>query len=111
MEYPLCDRTVTRYRKTPEGIERTLLEGCYYEWLLGSRQDVAGVRNDRRFLLVIPAGRGEVQVGDRVIEGIGPKEVDWNRSVPAAVEGLGQVAYVRPYYLNGRLCHTEAGRK
>ena len=43
MEYPLCDRTVTRYRKTPEGIERTLLEGCYYEWLLGSRQDVAGV--------------------------------------------------------------------
>ena len=108
MVYPLCDRTVTLYRKTSAGIQRMLLEGCYYEWDLSGRQDVAGVRWERKFLLVIPAGRGEVRVGDRVFDGIGPAEIDWRRFVPGAVEGLSQVAYVKPYYLDGRLCHTEA---
>ena len=111
MEYPLCDMDVTIYRKHADGVERRVLHGCCYQWGLNSRQTVAGLQKDLAFLLVIPAGRGQVQVGDRVFPGIGPKQIDWFRFVPGVVEGLSQVAYVRPYYLDGRLCHTEAGRK
>ena len=111
MEYPLCDMTVTVYRKTGDSIRREVLNGCYYEWEQTCTRDATGEKKDRKFLLVIPRGRGEISIGDRVLAGIGPKEVDWSRFVPAAVEGLGQVAYRRPCYYNSILCHTEAGRK
>ena len=111
MVYPLCNMTVTIYRKTDQGIQRQVLQGCYYEWEQTCTREAAGLRKDRKFLLVIPRGRGEVSIGDRVLAGIGPETVDWNRFVPAAVEGLGQVAYLRPCYYNSILCHTEAGRK
>ena len=111
MVYPMCNMTVTLYRKTGDSVRREVLHGCYYEWQLQCSRDATGLKKDRKFLLVIPDGRGEVLIGDRVIVGVGPERVDWNRFVPAAVAGLGQVAYVRPYYLEGKLTHTEAGRK
>ena len=52
-----------------------------------------------------------VQVGDRVFPGIGPKQIDWFRFVPGVVEGLSQVAYTRPTWWAGSICHVEAGRK
>ena len=111
MEYPLCDQVVTCYRKTPEGVRRQVLEGCYMEFQTAQDRDVALARTERPFLLVIPAGRGTVQVGDRVIPGIGPENVDWAGFVPAAVENLAQVGYVKKWYWDGKLSHVEAGRK
>ena len=107
----MCNMTVTCYRKTDQGVQREVLDGCYYEWETECTREANGERMDRKFLLVIPKGRGDVEIGDRVIIGIGPEQVDWNRFVPAAVEGLGQVAYRRPCYYNSILCHTELGRK
>lgn len=107
----MCNMTVTVYRKTDRGVHREVLSGCYYEWELECTREAAGLRKDRKFLLVIPRGRGDVTIGDRIFPGVGPETVDWDRFVPAAVEGLGQVAYLRPCYYNSILCHTEAGRK
>ena len=111
MEYPLCDQTVTVYRRTAEGVRRKVVEGCHFSRKDTRRRDVPMDRRERAFLLVIPGEDGDIALGDRVLEGIGPKEVDWSRFVPAAVEGLCEVAYVTPYCFGGRLCHTEAGRK
>lgn len=111
MEYPLCDQRVSIYRKTPDGIQRQVVDGCFYNWQL-SRKLAAGLdRRERSFLLVIPGGKAQIAVGDRVLEGTGPeaKDVDWCRFVPGAVAGLSQVAYVKPWYYEGKLCHMEAG--
>jgi len=58
-----------------------------------------------------PGESQQVFPGDRVYEGVGPIEVDWDTFIPVLVEGLGEVAYATAYYWQGDFCHTEAGRK
>ena len=93
MEHPLCDRVVTWYRNTPQGVQRQVIEGCFYSYT-----DVFLPEGylERRFFLVIP-GRPALRPGDRVLEGEGPLTVDWHSFVPAAVEGLSQVDWVKQY--------------
>lgn len=107
---PQFSQTVTLYRSTAEGITRQVLDGCFYSWQTAQTEDAQGVRQQTKFLLVIPGG-GDILPGDRVFDGIGPETVDWERFLPVNVVGLSQVAYVTPCYFGSVLCHTEAGRR
>lgn len=104
---PLCTQTVTLYRQAVTGVKRRVITGCFYTW---QREETAEGLEQTRFLLVLPAGE-QVQIGDRVYDGIGPETVVWERFLPVNTPGLSQVAYVQPCYFQGRLHHTEAGRK
>ena len=113
IEYLFCDRTVTVYRKEQGQVKRLVVENCFYHHQLVQRETGYGKRLDRLFLLVMPGQHQRVFPGDRIYDGVGPAagDIDWGSFVPAAVEGLSQVAYVTPYYFGGRLHHWEAGRK
>ncbi len=113
LDYSLCDRTVTVYRKQGDSVLRTVLEGCYYSWQTVRKVDALGACQEVKFLLIVPGNEQKVFPGDRVYDGIGPElEVrDWPRFLPGAVPGVGEVSYARPYHWQGRLCHTEAGRE
>ena len=111
LDYSLCDKVVTIYRKEGSSVRRWKEQGCFYQWQLSQQQGVSGARRDTKFLLVLPGRRRKILPGDRIFDGVGPNEVDWARFVPAAVEGLSEVAYVQPFFWEGKLCHVEAGRK
>ena len=107
MEYPLCQQTVTLYRKQGDTLLRQVVEGCYLEWKC---QAVPGdARQERQFMLVMPGNIQRVFPGDRILEGVGPEEVDWERFLPVYVDGLLIVEHVKRFYWNGALCHVEAG--
>ena len=107
MVSPLCSQTVTIYRSTPAGITRRVVGGCFYQW---QRQITTDGLEETKFLLVLPPEE-TVQPGDRVYDGVGPQQVAWEQFLPVNTPGLSQIAYVTPYYFQGRLHHTEAGRK
>lgn len=111
MDYPLCDRTVTVYRKEAGAVTRTVVEGCFYSYSLSRTDSESGCRRDTACLLVIPGDGFMPRLGDRVYDGIGPDTVDWDSFLPATVAGLGQIEYVTPRYFGGSLCHTEAGSR
>jgi len=111
LDYSLCKQTVTIYRKERGVIQRLVVQGCYYAWEEVQRNDVLGCRRETRFLLVMPGTCQRVFVGDRVYDGVGPETVDWATFLPVLVPGLGEVAYVRPSFWGGDVCHVEAGRK
>ncbi len=113
MDYSLCRQVVTVYRKTPEGILRTELSGCFLQWKDSEGFDRLGREKERKFLLIQPGEAQKVFPGDRVFAGIGPEIglEDWNTFLPQTVDGLGQVAYAAPYFWQGQFCHTEAGRR
>ena len=107
LDYSLCDRTVTVYRFSKNKLQRLVVEGCYYAYEDGL--DMGGF--DRKFLLVMPGDCQRVFPGDRIFDGIGPEEVDWERFIPVKVAGLSEAAYVRPWFWGGSMQHVEAGRK
>lgn len=107
MNHPLCNQTVTLYTQTKEGLQRRVVRGCFYHYC---RERLSDGLSQTRFTLILP-GEEPVQIGTRVLPGIGPEQVDFQTFLPVNTPGLGQVAYVEPYYLDGRLHHWEAGRK
>lgn len=106
MGYPLCDRTVTLYRRSGDSVERRVLVGCFYR-----HEDAAEEEQFVRKCLLIHPGAEEIRPGDRVFDGIGPEQVVWAEFLPIHVPGLSQVDYAAPWYLDGRIVHWEAGRK
>lgn len=104
---PLCDQTVTLYSTTGRGVVRQVVKGCFYQW---QRQLGIDGLEDTKFLLILPP---DVRVGpgDRVYDGIGPEQVEWEDFLPVSIPGLAQVEYVQPQYFRGRVHHIEAGRK
>ena len=104
MIHPLCDQTVTLYRQSPQGLQRRVVSGCFYSW---RRQQTPEGLTESKFLLVLPAGE-DIEIGDRVFDGIGPETVDWETFLPALVPGLSQVEQATPYYIEGRFSHWEA---
>ena len=102
-------RTVTAYRFAQGKVERRVLKDCFYQYQPARRESPEGVCEETKFLLLIP-GLDPIAPGDRVYDGVGPEEVDWDRFLPVNVPGLSQAAYVTRYD-TGPLCHTEAGRK
>ena len=104
--YPLCDRTVTLYRKTGEQVERQVLEGCFYRY----EDAVTEEQFLRKFVLIHP-GAEEIRPGDRVYDGIGPEQVVWAEFLPITQPGLSEAAYAAPWCWEGKIVHWEAGRK
>jgi hypothetical protein len=105
--HPLCNQTVSIYSCSPEGISRRVVTGCFYRW---HREQMPDGLEETKFLLILPAGES-VQIGDRIYDGVGPAQVVWETFLPVNTPGLSQVAYVTPFVFQGRLHHTEAGRK
>lgn len=106
MTYPLCDRTVTVYRQEGNTVTRQMIENTHYHY----EDKLEDGLFSRRFLLILP-GAEEIRPGDRVFDGIGPENVQWDNFLPVCIPGLSQVQYVTPIYLGNTLCHREAGRK
>lgn len=106
MGYPLCDRTVTLYRRTGDQVERRVLQGCFYRY-----EDCADEERFVRKCLLIWPGAEDIRPGDRVLEGVGPEIVVWEQFLPICVPGLSEVDYAAPWYVDGQLVHWEAGRK
>ena len=110
MAYPLCCQQATLYRKTPEGVLRQVLEGCFLRWQDTLSDGENGPRFQRKFLLIVP-GAADIRPGDRVIEGDGAEVADWDSFLPVTVPGLCQVQYAMAHKWQGQVCHVEAGRK
>lgn len=104
-KYPLCEQTVTLYRREKGQIFRRVLEDCFYKYT----DTVENDRFVRKFLLVVP-GAEALRPGDRVLEGIGPETVNWEKFLPVNVPGLSQAEYAEPHCFLGTVHHWEAGR-
>lgn len=111
LDYSLCSQRVTIYRMKEGSLQRMVAEGCHYSYEDILTQDTAGERLERRFLLVMPGAQQRVFAGDRIYDGIGPEQVDWENFLPALVPGLSIAQYARAYRWQGDICHCEAGRK
>ena len=105
LDYSLCAMTVTVYRR--EGLTRRVLEGVHYEFTDCLDTDSCRDSHSRRFLLVIP-GFDPIAPGDKVLLGIGPENIQWEELNTAEIPTLGVVGSVKPRYLLGQPCHTEA---
>ncbi len=111
LTYPFCDKTVTVYRLQDGQVHRTVVENCFYRWEDTNITGDTGDRFARKCLLIQPGDTQKVFPGDRVMPGEGPESVDWDTFLPASVPGLSQIAYAAPWYWDGHISHTEAGRK
>lgn len=112
LSYDLCNQTVTLYRNLGDRILRTVTQG-FYRWEDVLTEKVGVERLVRKFLLILPGAKQGVFPGDRVFAGEGP-EISleaWDSFVPQVVPGLSQAAYAIPWYWDGVIVHTEAGRK
>ena len=108
MALPLCNQTVTCYRRSDGEVKRRVISGCYYDWRVIQKTSLTGVEQDTVFLLILPPGES-VLPGDRIYDGVGPENVDWDTFLPNLVPGFSQAAWVRPCFAGSSLHHTEAG--
>lgn len=111
LDYSLCNQTVTVYRMGHKGLERIVVDGCHYVWEDHLTPEIAGGQPERKFLLIMPGSMLRVFVGDRIFNGEGPEEVDWQTFLPVNVPGLSIAAYTKACWWGGDICHIEAGRK
>ena len=105
-DYSLCDQTVTVYR----GQWRQVAENCHLSRQLSTPTENYGKSEEKKFLLIIP-GDFPLQPGDRIYDGIGPTEVDWNTFIPALVPELYEVSFAKPCFWDGEVAHWEAGNR
>lgn len=110
LDYSLCDRAVTVYRRTPDGVERTVHPRAFLDEKKVRSVDKTGSADAMSFLLVIP-GDADVCEGDKVVAGEGPEVSlsSWASFIPAKVRGLCVVRYVDRKHWRGQVCHIEAG--
>lgn len=101
MDYSLCARTVTVYRKTDGGLQRIVLPGCGYLHREEMKVDKVGQKHLRDFLLIVPGDR-EILPGDRVLPGEGPEFTRWGElyHIPA-------LKTVKTYTWEEAVCHRE----
>ena len=111
LTYSLCNQTVTCYRQEKGQVRRQILENCFYRWEDVLVSGESGDRFVRKCLLIQPGDAQKVFPGDRVLPGIGPEVTDWENFLPVNQPGLSQIAYATPWYWEGKIAHTEAGRK
>lgn len=113
VDYSLCCQTVTAYRRTEEGIQRTVIPGCYLQWQEELDEDGIRIRDENKFLLIQPGEKQLVFPGDRVLPGVGPEiqMEEWESFAPSGIRGLVIVEYATAFRWEGVFCHTEAGRK
>lgn len=105
-DYSLCDQTVTVYR----GQQRQVAENCHLSRQISTPTENYGKSEEKKFLLIIP-GDFPLQPGDRIYDGIGPMEVDWDTFIPALVPELYEVSFAKPCFWDGEVTHWEAGNR
>ena len=110
LHYGLCQQTVTVYQKKGEEIVRTEAQTCYFSSSISTPREGYGKSMEKKFLLIIP-GDFPLQTGDRIFAGIGPEVTDWETFLPAAVEEIYEISFVKPCYWDGELIHWEAGNR
>ena len=103
MEYPLCNQTVTVYRREGEKIHRYEYTDCHLQRKTVLVRDDFGTFLKWEFLLIVPGDR-QVMAGNRVVAGFGRIYQQWEDLRDAM-----EVAYAKPYILDGRIVHWEAG--
>ena len=109
MTPPLYGQPVTVYRKEKDGVTRLVVRNTFFYHSDYNSRDNLGEHRKTSFLLIIPGDRFVPKIGDRVMEGFGPKTVDWDTFLPCNVQGLGEVSYVETVYLGRKVHHYEAG--
>jgi hypothetical protein len=105
MDFSQCRETVTVYRKVGDEIQSFRCPDCYLQRKIVMVRDDLGTFKKWEFLLIAP-GERPIMVGDRVVAGNG-KDVSYWYELGSAM----QVGYVKPFYLDGKLSHWEAGSK
>ena len=105
MDYPLCNQTVTIYRKVGEEVHRYVYTDCHFQKKAVVVRDHFGTFLKWQFLLIVPGDR-QVMVGDRVVSGLGKNKMPWQE-----LQSSPTVGYAKPYMLDGRIVHWEAGSK
>lgn len=112
LDYSLCCQTVTLYRLEADRVNRQVVENAFYSYTSAVTETDTGPRHNRSFTLILP-GDADIQIGDRVYDGIGPEitQKAWTGFLPVHISGLSQVEYVTPCAFFGQLCHMEAGCK
>lgn len=100
----LLSQTVTVYRA--DGT-RQVLDNCYFTAKKGHATDHFGTACRDGCTLIV-RGSCNLKPGDRVMEGIGPEQVEWDRFLPE-LGACHRIDYVQPFFLNGRVSHVEAG--
>lgn len=88
---------------------RLVIRNCLFYHTDYRSYDNLGTHGRQNFLLIVPKGNYVPRLGDRVLEGLGPKKVDWDCFRPGLVRGLGEAAYVTTNYFADRVHHYEAG--
>lgn len=109
-DYGLCDQTVTIYRKVGEEVTRKVAENCHLSRKISTSTEHYGKSMAKTFLLIIP-GDVPLQPGDRIYDGIGPREVDWGSFLPAAIPALFEVSFAKPCCWESTVTHWEAGNR
>lgn len=106
LQYSLCCQTVTVYGIREGNVKRQVLENCYFAPETGQKAELTGKSRRHTFLLIIP-GCFDLQPGDRVYDGIGPEEVNWQTFVPAFTDALYEVGQVKKQLWEGAVTHVE----
>ena len=106
LDYSLCCQTVTAYGVREGNVKRQVLENCYFAPEAGQEAALAGKSRLKKFLLIIP-GDSDLQPGDRIYDGIGPEEVEWQMFVPAFTDDLYEVGRVKKQLWENEVTHVE----
>ena len=61
----------------------------------------------KKFLLIIP-GNADVRPGDRIYDGVGPEEIQWQTFLPDLDSRVYEIGSVKPYLWEGEVCHVRA---
>lgn len=111
LDYSLCSQTVTVYRKMGETVTRQVAENCHLSRQTSTSPESYGKSLEKKFQLIIPGNAIPLQPGDRIFDGVGPEEVNWQTFVPALVCALFEVSFAKPCFWEGEITHWEAGHK
>lgn len=106
LDYSLCNQTVTLYGMREGNLQRKVLDNCFFAPETGEKAELSGKSRLNTFLLIIP-GDFDLQPGDRVYEGIGLEEVNWQTFVPAFTENLYEIGRVKKQLWEGEVTHVE----
>ena len=104
--YGLCQQTVTLYGMRNGSILRRVAENCCLAAESGLTENTFGKSRLKKFLLIIP-GEQDLQPGDRVFDGVGPEEINWQTFVPAFTDELYEIGRVKKQLWENEVTHTE----
>ena len=102
--------TVTIYRKQAGRVERIVADNCHVEVKVERISNILGDGEQRSCSFTF-AGDVAVHPGDRVAPGIGPEARSWQQVCEESIPGLVELGYIKPYFRQGKLHHTEAGNR